>query len=173
MRNCTTYIASLHSDIYVTKEQLFLKKDITYMVPLNEIRTTHIFPSTFSGKELLVDKFDDNLIIYYNLNLKEVMTEYDVPRELSILFKALSDDNRIKIIKLLWGSPFTTQYIANVLGLAESTVSAHLKKLKSAGILKSKTIKKYVFYEINREVLEGIVFSSKLREEKEWEKNWY
>lgn len=155
-RDCTTYLASLHNDIYVTKEQLFLKKDITYMIPLNEIRTTHIFPSVFSGNELLVDRFYDNLIIYYNSNLKAVATAYDVPRELSMLFKALSDDNRIKITKILMGSPSTTQHIANVLGLAESTVSVHLKKLKSAGILRSKAVKKHVYYETNYEKLDSI-----------------
>lgn len=154
--DCLRYISSLHNQIHVGKGQIFLKKDVQYVIDLEEIKKIHIFPSTFSGQELLIDKFGDSLIIYYNLNLKDISDEIRVPADLSLSFKALGDDNRLKIIKLLWGAPATTQYLANVLGLAQSTVSAHLKMLKSAGILKNKTIKKYVYYEVDQNQIEQL-----------------
>lgn len=154
--DCIRYIAGLHNQIYVGKGQICLKKDIQYVVKQEEIKKIHIFPSTFSGSELLMDKLGENLIIYYNLNLKYISDEIEVPTKLSQTFKALGDDSRLKIVKLLWGSPATTQYLANVLGLAQSTVSAHLKLLKSAGILRSKTIKKYVYYEVDQSIIESL-----------------
>lgn len=154
--DCIQYIASLHNQIHVAKGQIYLKKDIQYVIDQEEIRKIHIFPSTFSGSELLMDKLGDALIIYYNLNLKYISDEIEVPTELSQTFKALGDESRLKIVKLLWGAPATTQYLANVLGLAQSTVSAHLKLLKSAGILKNKTIKKYVYYEVDQTMLERL-----------------
>lgn len=154
--DCIRYISNLHNQIHVGKGQIFLKKDVQYVVNQEEIKKIHIFPSTFSGSELLMDKLGDSLIIYYNLNLKYISDEIEVPTDLSMTFKALGDDNRLKIVKLLWGAPATTQYLANVLGLAQSTVSAHLKMLKSAGILKNKTIKKYVYYEVDQSVLERL-----------------
>lgn len=154
--NCIQYISNLHNQIHVTKGQIFLKKEVPYVIELEAIKEIHIFPSTFSGQELLIDRFDDSLVIYYNLNLKDISDEIAVPEDLCTAFKALGDENRMKIVKLLWGAPSTTQYLANVLGLAQSTVSAHLKMLKSSGILRNKTIKKYVYYEINQEYLESI-----------------
>lgn len=148
--DCIQYISNLHNDIYVTKRQVFLKKDITYMIPLDEITQIHIFPSNFSDPELLMDRFENSLIIYYNMKLKTIVDELGEPEDLCNIFKAMGDVSRLKIIKMLWDAPATTQYISNVLGLAASTVSAHLKALKAVGLVNSKTIKKYVYYEVDK-----------------------
>lgn len=148
--DCIQYISNLHNDIYVTKRQVFLKKDITYMIPLDEITQIHIFPSNFSDPELLMDRFENSLIIYYNMKLKTIVDELGEPGDLCNIFKAMGDVSRLKIIKMLWDAPATTQYISNVLGLAASTVSAHLKALKAVGLVNSKTIKKYVYYEVDK-----------------------
>lgn len=154
--NCIQYISNLHNQIHITRGQIHLKKEIPYVIDLKDIKRIHIFPSTFSDQELLIDKYGSSLIIYYNLNLRSMTDEIIVPEDLKMAFKALGDENRLKIVKLLWGAPATTQYLTNVLGLAQSTVSAHLKLLKSSGILKNKMIKKYVYYEINQEFLEQL-----------------
>jgi ArsR family transcriptional regulator len=64
-------------------------------------------------------------------------------------FKALSDSNRLRIIKMLQTKPLCVCEITNVLGLATSTVSQHLKILKEAGFILEEKDGKWVNYLIN------------------------
>lgn len=49
--------------------------------------------------------------------------------------KALSDPNRVRVLKLLEGKELCVCEIQNVLGLAQSTVSKHMKLLEDAGLV--------------------------------------
>jgi len=64
-------------------------------------------------------------------------------------FKALSDSNRLRILKMLQTKPLCVCEITNVLGLATSTVSQHLKILKEAGFILEEKDGKWVNYLIN------------------------
>lgn len=64
-------------------------------------------------------------------------------------FKALSDSNRLRILKMLQTKPLCVCEITNVLGLATSTVSQHLKILKEAGFILEEKEGKWVNYLIN------------------------
>ena len=56
-------------------------------------------------------------------------------KDLEKVFKALSDQNRLRIIKMLQRKDMCVCEIREVLGLAQPTVSKHLKILKDAGII--------------------------------------
>lgn len=64
-------------------------------------------------------------------------------------FKALSDTNRLRILKMLQTKPLCVCEITNVLGLATSTVSQHLKILKEASFIIEEKDGKWVNYLIN------------------------
>lgn len=64
-------------------------------------------------------------------------------------FKALSDSNRLRILKMLQTKPLCVCEITNVLELATSTVSQHLKILKEAGFIIEEKDGKWVNYLIN------------------------
>ena len=51
------------------------------------------------------------------------------------VMKALSDPNRVKIIKLLENNELCVCEIHSLLGLAQSTVSKHLKILEEADLV--------------------------------------
>jgi len=51
------------------------------------------------------------------------------------VMKALSDPGRVRIIKLLQGHRLCAREIQRVLGLAQPTVSSHLKILEHAGFI--------------------------------------
>jgi len=55
--------------------------------------------------------------------------------EIENIFKALADEKRLRIIKLLEPGPKCVCEIAFVLGVTQPAVSKHLKKLKDAGII--------------------------------------
>ena len=52
--------------------------------------------------------------------------------------KALSDPNRVRVLKLLEEKELCVCEIQKVLGLAQSTVSKHLKLLEDAGLVDRK-----------------------------------
>ncbi len=53
------------------------------------------------------------------------------------VMKALSDPNRVKVMKMLGIRPLCVCEITFILGLAQPTVSKHLKVLEEAGLVES------------------------------------
>jgi ArsR family transcriptional regulator len=54
------------------------------------------------------------------------------------VMKALSDANRVKILKMLLHRPLCVCEIQAALGIAQPTVSSHLKVLEEAGLVASR-----------------------------------
>ncbi|MBV5316318.1 MAG: winged helix-turn-helix transcriptional regulator [Desulfobulbaceae bacterium] len=52
------------------------------------------------------------------------------------VMKALSDPNRVRVLKLLENKALCVCEITEVLGLAQPTVSSHMKILEDAGLVK-------------------------------------
>ena len=60
--------------------------------------------------------------------------------------KALSDPNRVRVVKLLQGEELCVCEIQEVLGLAQSTVSKHMKILEDAGLVEKKRQGTWMIY---------------------------
>jgi len=65
------------------------------------------------------------------------------------IFKALSDQNRLRILKALQSKILCVCEIRALLNLANSTVSQHLKILKDAEFITERKDGKWVNYQIN------------------------
>lgn len=65
------------------------------------------------------------------------------------IFKALSDFNRLRILKALQTRTLCVCEIRGLLDLANSTVSQHLKVLREAGFILEEKDGKWVNYSIN------------------------
>ena len=70
-------------------------------------------------------------------------------KEQQKIFKALSDPNRLRIIRMLKEGPLCVCEITSLLKLAASTVSKHLSILKESGFLLEFKDGKWVNYMIN------------------------
>ncbi len=70
--------------------------------------------------------------------------------EFTKTFKAISDPNRVRIIKMLEAKPLCVCEITSVLNISTSTVSNHLNILKDAGFIRDKKNGKWVDYSLNR-----------------------
>ena len=62
--------------------------------------------------------------------------------------KALSDENRIRVIMSLKGGELCVCQIISLLGLAPSTVSKHMWLLKQAKIVQSRKEGRWIYYKI-------------------------
>ncbi|MCR4621986.1 MAG: metalloregulator ArsR/SmtB family transcription factor [Clostridiales bacterium] len=70
------------------------------------------------------------------------------------LFKAIADDTRLKILRTLNEKEMYVELLAQRLQLSPPTVSFHLKKLYSAGLIDSKKEQYYTVYSLRRQVFD-------------------
>ena len=71
--------------------------------------------------------------------------------DIAVIFKALGDDTRIEILRMLFGKSLCVCDIMDAFALTQPAISHHLKILKQAGIITDSKAGKWVFYSINEE----------------------
>lgn len=71
---------------------------------------------------------------------------------LATLFKALSDETRLRIVHLLGAGELCVCDLMHVLDLPQSRISRHLAYLKSAGWIRATRCGKWMHYALNREL---------------------
>ena len=78
--------------------------------------------------------------------------------ELERLFKALADRHRVRILNLLAGAgePVCVCALMPALGLAQPTVSYHLKQLVDVGLLERERRGRYSYYALADDALERL-----------------
>jgi ArsR family transcriptional regulator len=74
------------------------------------------------------------------------------------LFKALGDPARVRIVNLIAtnGGPVCVCDLIEPLGLSQPTVSHHLKKLTSAGVLEREQRGKWAYFSLTPDVVETL-----------------
>lgn len=75
-------------------------------------------------------------------------------KESAELFKILAVDKRIEIIELLKKEAMNVNSMAEALGITSSAVSQHLRVLKSAGLVIDERRGYWIYYSLDRDVLE-------------------
>src|SRR5438045_1740472 len=81
------------------------------------------------------------------------------------LFKGLADPARVRIVNLLATSsePVCACELYAPLGLAQPTVSHHLKKLTDAGLLEREQRGKWAYFSLQREAVEKLAIVADLK----------
>ena len=80
--------------------------------------------------------------------------------EIVYIFKALADENRIRILNILRNGELCGCDIEAVLGIKQSNVSRHLNRLKVAGIIYSDKKAQWVYYQLNDKIFQRFPFLS-------------
>ncbi len=76
--------------------------------------------------------------------------------QLLTFFKAMADANRLKILGLLAGQPYTVEQLAALLDLRASTISHHLMILSEAGLVSARAESYYNVYQLEQAALESM-----------------
>jgi ArsR family transcriptional regulator, arsenate/arsenite/antimonite-responsive transcriptional repressor len=66
-------------------------------------------------------------------------------------FRALSDENRLKIVDLLRGGEVCVCDLTDALELGQSLLSFHLRTLKEAGLVQDRREGRWAYYSLNAE----------------------
>jgi len=70
-------------------------------------------------------------------------------QELLSIFKALSDETRLKLLKILENGEICVCDLVSVLDTSQPKISFHLNVLKEAGLIRDRKQGKWVHYSIN------------------------
>jgi ArsR family transcriptional regulator len=73
--------------------------------------------------------------------------------ELTRVFKALSDDTRLRMLKLLLPGELCVCEIMQALGVSQSRASRNLGILRDAGLLKDRRKGQWVYYSLDGETM--------------------
>lgn len=80
----------------------------------------------------------------------------NTPEALAPCFKALADENRLRMIVYLSDQERNVSELAALLDLSEPTVSHHLARLREAGLVNLRASGNQRFYRLDRETLKRI-----------------
>lgn len=78
-------------------------------------------------------------------------------QELTKVFKALSDTNRLKIFILLSGRTLCVNALVNHLAISQSAISQHLRVLREAGLVNSEKRGYWMHYSANKKKAEQFI----------------
>ncbi|HLQ74083.1 MAG TPA: metalloregulator ArsR/SmtB family transcription factor [Bacillota bacterium] len=81
--------------------------------------------------------------------MEENMLHKDVERDISNLFKVLSNPTRIKILYIIKRKPLTVTSISEQLDISQSAISHQLRELKLARLVRSTKSGREIFYELD------------------------
>jgi len=83
--------------------------------------------------------------------------QYSIPHshDFSVLFKAIADETRIKILKHLEKKPTRVSDLVQKFSLSQSTISRHLGVLRAVGLVVGQRRGKEVHYELNPRAIVG------------------
>jgi ArsR family transcriptional regulator len=78
--------------------------------------------------------------------------------KLALVFKALSDSTRLRIVKMLSQhyKPICVNGLTNRLDISQSAVSQHLRVLKQAGLVSGERRGNFIHYTLNQADIEAI-----------------
>lgn len=76
---------------------------------------------------------------------------------MNLLFKALNDETRRKIIELLKKTDLTAGEIAEEFEISKPSISHHLDILKQADLISSEKRGQFVHYSLNTTILEDLL----------------
>lgn len=72
------------------------------------------------------------------------------------LFKALSDPNRVMIVRMLAGGDMCACHMLEMLEISQPTLSHHMKALCASGLIKPRRAGKWMHYSLNKEALQPL-----------------
>lgn len=149
---------TLHDRMRVEEDQIRYLKNRDFVYRKKDIHTIYLTASTFLEPHLWLYHHDGELEMVKSIRV-ERPESYHFPEQTILLFKALGDESRLNIVKLLFDGIKTTRDISDKLGLSEAAVSKHLKLLYKAKLVKKTPKGHYVEYELNMEVIDFIPYT--------------
>jgi DNA-binding transcriptional ArsR family regulator len=148
------YVKGLHNRIEVTEHAFLFHKYTLFTIPFDTLKRVIIRISSFIDPHLLIDYGEKMVQFTIRDHLDRGVEK--VPRDLLRLMKALSDETRLRILRIIYRDKASTQSLAQELNISEAGVSKHLKILYDSELLYKERSGSYIYYYLNASLLDMI-----------------
>lgn len=113
-------------------------------VPMPGLRKVLLVPSFIKRPWNETSQYQDMKIFCYPVADESVLKDSDIPPvRLVRLYKALADERRLRILKMLMTRSYSLQELADEFGIAKSTMHHHLAILRASGLVRARDDKVY------------------------------
>jgi len=115
-----------------------------------------LVPSVYAWPNLMTSLDDGawrKVIVYPAPFLAEREVEPLPPADLQRLLRALGDNARLSVLRLVAEQPRSTRELAPLVGISEATLSRHLRVLTEAGAVSRRREGRFVLYALEQERL--------------------
>lgn len=125
-----------------------------YSKVVDQYAEMKIYVSFYIDLGLFYFFLDDEFILFYGQTIEEKFESKKTQDTYKALFKAVSDDRRLEIIKMTSKRPWYNKELADHFNLSTATLSYHLNLLLNLGILNFEpSINNRYYYSTNKENL--------------------
>lgn len=148
---------TLHPRLHAGEGKITAQKAVTSYFTYDQLEHIYVLPSTFIFPHLLMDWSGDSLMLPLAVDIPGLPYSEAPPEDLLRQFKALGDETRLRILKLLWQGPHCTKQLAPILGISEAAVSKQLKQLSEARLVSAERRGNYLFYSSQKEAFNSLI----------------
>lgn len=146
----------LHARLMMKEERLVFQKNREYAYMKKEIHQAFVSASTFLSPHLWLYERYGCIDFVKRVQVEE--KDDHIPEDYLLLFKALADSTRLKIIREIMKCPACTKELAVTIGITEAAVSKHLKLLWEAKVLLKYRRGNFMEYEFNSLIIDYIPY---------------
>ncbi|MDO5344957.1 MAG: metalloregulator ArsR/SmtB family transcription factor [Lachnospiraceae bacterium] len=147
----------IHPRLSVEEDALFYRKNREYRFEKAQIRTVYLTASTFLSPHLWLYHSSQTLEIVKTVLLEQAAP--GIPKDFVLIFRALGDETRLRIIQYLVRGVCTTKNLAAALAVSEAAVSKHLSLLRQAGLVQKRRDGLSVKYEFEMDVIDFLPYT--------------
>ena len=137
------YLEGSHSDFIVGADALLVQGVPERTYPFDSFRRIDVFISSFAGPHLMLNCMDGVFTLYKDVALAAFTGNVSV--ETVRFLKAIAGDSKMRILRELYQSPKTTKELSDLLGIAPSSISEHLKILRDAELIYPQRVQNSVY----------------------------
>jgi ArsR family transcriptional regulator len=76
------------------------------------------------------------------------MAKADTKKSLDVVFRALADPTRLRLLNLIGNREICVCYFVEILGMSQPKISRHLAYLRRAGVVASRRDRKWMHYRL-------------------------
>lgn len=139
------YLGYSHPDLKLTDSAVVVGRgEESYSYALSSFSHVDVFVSSFTGGRLMFNLIDGNLSVCKGVPLSSTRSTA-VPGGILSFLRAINGDTKLKILEELYKEPKTTKELSDILGIAPSTVSVHLKMMREAELIYPQRVQNQVY----------------------------
>ena len=156
------YLRSCHPNLVIDSSRIYAADRPWLSYDISRIERINVFLSAYVAPHLMLNFSKGQLVIYKPININDRPPAL-ISDKVFTFIKAIGSETRMDILQELSAAPMTNKELAERLGIATSSMTAHLKLLREAELIRpqqAKTSSPYVFlkenYDAQLSYLKGI-----------------